>query len=327
MQIRLPAKELLKPSTFSMVAVAASFCAWLLPSFGTLRKGFTLSESIDLTAILVLSSWCLLIFLSFYLGHKTKVTLIRSRPIEGNLLALDSKWVYWVFTLLSASGTFYTLAKIISSLSLSEIILFIGLSQANALKYALYSDYSVGLVSFRYLVVYSASLALYKLIRYRKASVIHIFNLFVMLLAALISSRLIFVATLTVTVFILNFDKKKLAIKFSKGAVLVVAVFIILSTFNYSRNARFYESNNLSFAGAGISEIVTYLGSPFQVAIGRSKILDKLFPDAGDTYRNYVDTSKPLTTISAFIGLHEQMGYICWLYLACMCFLMGLLLS
>src|SRR5260370_17957122 len=129
MQIRLPAKELLKPSTFSMVAVAASFCAWLFPSFGTLRKGFTLSESIDLTAILVLSSWYLLIFLSFYLGHKTKVTLIRSRPIEGNLLALDSKWVYWVFTLLSAGGSFFTLAKLISFLSLFRKFFFLLFSQ------------------------------------------------------------------------------------------------------------------------------------------------------------------------------------------------------
>ena len=148
-----------------------------------------------------------------------------------------------------------------------------------------------------------------------------------MILVALISSRLIFVATLAVSFVIINVHRSSVRVHLAKMGVSFAVLFLILSTFNYSRNASSYEADNLAFWGAGLSEIVTYLGSPFQVAIGGAKITDKLVAGGGETYRSYVDISGSLNTNSAFVGLHEQMGYMCWPYIVCVCFAIGGLFS
>jgi hypothetical protein len=100
-------------------------------------------------------------------------------------------------------------------------------------------------------------------------------------------------------------------------------IFLILSVLNFSRNANYYERNRLSFGLAGVSEILAYLGSPFQVAIGSAPVVDQLVAGGGETYRNYVDVEENLNTNSAFTLLHEQMGYASWLYIATICLFMG----
>jgi hypothetical protein len=79
----------------------------------------------------------------------------------------------------------------------------------------------------------------------------------------------------------------------------------------------------LSFFAAGVSEIIAYLGSPFQAAIGTASVTDQLAAGGDQTYRKYVDEEETLNTNSAFVHLHEQMGYISWLYIAFVCFCMG----
>jgi hypothetical protein len=327
MKIKITVRKFTKPSTIAMVAVLMSFCAWLFPDFGFLRKGFETSEALDITSVLVLSCWYGLIFLSFFIGQRFGTTFMRPSPLRMPALAVDSGIIYYSFTFLSALGTVYTLAKIFSTLSLQQAIIYIGLHEANALKFALYEDYSIGFVSLRYLVVYSGSIALYRIIVFKQWRVTHVFNLLLLLSVVLISSRLIFVATIMISVLIVGFDRKSISINFAKSIVVLGTIFTALSVFNYSRNANFYESSNLSFAGGGLSEIITYLGSPFQVAIGSSKITDKITVEGGDSYRNYVDIAESLNTNSAFIELHEEMGYFCWIYIACICGVMGFVFS
>ena len=99
---------------------------------------------------------------------------------------------------------------------------------------------------------------------------------------------------------------------------------------NFSRNAGYYERNNLSFGLAGLNEIVAYLGTPFQVAVGAANVTDQLAaqgpgnPSHGtEPYRYYVDIGINYNTNSAFVALHEQMGYWCWPYIAVLCVFMG----
>ncbi len=237
---------------------------------------------------------------------------------------MDSNFFYYIFSFLSAIGIATTLITIFRSLSPLQAVVFISLGQANSLKEALYEDYSIGLVSLRYVVLYSASIALYRIVRWRSFGLLNILN--VLLLGAsalLLGSRLTLIATLLTVVFLLNFGKGSIPFSIPKLTLFATVLFLILSALNYSRNANYYESNRLSFGLAGVSEIVAYLGSPFQVAFGSAPVVDQLVAGGGETYRNYVDVEVNLNTNSAFVHLHEQMGFVSWAYIAVICVFMG----
>lgn len=325
MNISVPPKAILKPSFVSMAAMFASLTAWLFPSFGVLRKGFDSPARVEFSSFVVLACWYLLIFLSFTLGEKLGGQIvIRRSVVKERLLHLDSNFFYLIFSLLSTIGIATTLIKIFQLLSLQQAIVYIALGQANSFKEALYEDYSVGLVSLRYLVLYPASIALYRIIRWRSFRPLNILNVLMLGVAAvLLGSRLILIATLLTAVFLLSFGKRSIRFSIPKLTIFATILFLILSVLNFTRNAAYYERNKLSFGLAGVSEILAYLGSPFQVAIGSAPVVDQLVAGGGETYRNYVDVEQNLNTNSAFVHLHEQMGYVSWAYIAAICLFMG----
>jgi hypothetical protein len=262
--------------------------------------------------------------MSFTLGEKLgRFTILRGNFFTGRMPSLDSNFFYYIFSGLSAIGIATTLIRILQLLSLQQAAVFIVLGQANSLKEALYEDYSIGLVSLRYLVVYSASIALYRIIGRRSFGPLNILNVLMLLITAILSSRLIFIATLLTAVFLLNLGKTSIRFSIPKLTIFATLLFLVLSVLNFSRNADYYERNKLSFGLAGVSEIVAYLGSPFQVAIGSAGVTDQLVAGGDETYRNYVDEEINLNTNSAFIHLHEQFGYVSWAYIVVICLFMG----
>jgi hypothetical protein len=324
MNIAIPPRVILKPSVVSMTAVFASMAAWLFPSFGVLRKGFDSPAHVEFSSCVVLACWYLLIFMSFSLGEKAgRMIVLRESAVRGRMFNLDSNTLYYIFSFLSAIGIATTLIKIFQLLSLQQAIVFVVLGQANSLKEALYEEYSIGFVSLRYLVVYSASVALYRIFQRRSFRPLNILNVFMLGTTALLSSRLILIATLLTVVFLLNSSKRSIRLSVPKLTLFAAILFLILSVLNLSRNANYYERNRLSFGLAGVSEIVSYLGSPFQVAIGSAAVVDHLVAGGDQTYRDYVDVDENLNTNSAFVHLHEQMGYGSWPYIAAICLFMG----
>jgi hypothetical protein len=208
-----------------------------------------------------------------------------------------------------------------------QAIIYIYLGQGNRLKNTLYGDYSAGILSLRYLVLYSASLAIYRIVRLRNLSLLNFANLALLAIAALISSRLILIATILVSIFLLTFGKRHVRISLIKCGISGALLFAILSVLNSSRNSNFYAARDLSFAEAGVSEIITYLGAPFHVSIGAARRTDDIVAGQTDFYRELIDVEEGLTTNSAFLQLHEQMGYACWLYIAAVCLFMGFMFA
>lgn len=310
-----------------MGAVSASFAAWLFPSFGVLRKGFDHPANLNFDAFVVLACWYLLIFLSFFIGEKVG-ELLGPRPNfeKESLLDLRSNFIYYSFTFLCAIGIGMTLFVIFRSLSLQQVLLFIALGQANALKEALYEDYSVGFVSLRYLVLFSAAIAIYRVVRLKSYNLVNLLNVFMLAVSTLIlGSRLIFIATLLTATLLLTFDRTKVRVSVLKTVAALMCLFLILAVANYARNKNYYESNRASFIEAGASEILAYLGSPFQVSVGSAPVTDQLVVGGSETYRDYVDEEINLNTNSAFVHLHEGFGYVSWLYIAVVCSFMGFL--
>ncbi|HEX3470637.1 MAG TPA: O-antigen polymerase [Silvibacterium sp.] len=320
-------ERIARPSGIAIVAVALSFGAWLFPDFGLLRKGFTVAEYPGLTSLFILFSWYLLIFTGFSIGERLGTPSAVSRRKRNNLPPLNSQAVYWTFTVLSAIGVIATFFRIFHTLPFQQAILYIYLGQANRLKNTLYNDYGAGILSLRYLVLYSASLAIYRIGKFKRLSFIAVVNIALLAMTALLSSRLILIATVLVSAFLLNYGKKTIKIGIVKLMVLTGIIFAVLSLLNYSRNSNFYSGRNLSFTEASLSEIVTYLGSPFQVSIGAAKRMDEIAGETPESYREFVDVEESLTTNSAFVHLHEQMGYLSWLYIGALCCFMGFMFS
>ena len=325
MNIPWPSRAILRPSVVSMTAMFGSLAAWLFPSFGILRKGFNNPARLDFGAFVVLACWYLLIFMSFSIGEKAgRLMVLRKKAPSGNLFDLDSNFVYGAFTLLTTIGIASTAFSIFRSLSLQQALVFIALGQGNSLKEALYENYSVGVVSLRYLVLYSAAIALYRIIRSKSYSAINIFNIVLLGVSTLLlGSRLIFIATLLTATLILTFGKSTIRISITKTIALATSLFLILGVANFARNKDYYERNGLTFVEAGVSEIIAYLGSPFQVAVGSAPVTEQLAAGGNETYRNYVDEEVNLNTNSAFVHLHEQIGYASWVYISGICLFMG----
>jgi hypothetical protein len=310
-----------------LLAVILSFCAWLCPDFGVLRKGFTAPEHPGPLEWFILFSWYLLIFTSLSLGQKLRASFAGPPHRRVNLPSLDSIGVYRTFTILAAVGTVSTLFRIFSTLPLLQALVYIYVGQANRLKITLYQDYSAGLLSLRYLVLYSASLAIYRIVKFRKLSFLNIANIVLLAMTTLISSRLILIATLVISAFLITYEKRSIKISVIKLAVAAGILFAVLSVLNSSRNSRFYANLNLSFTEASISEIVTYLGAPFHVSLGAARRTDEIAAGGTDLYREYIDIEEALTTNSAFVQLHEQMGYVSWLYIGVVSCFMGFMFS
>jgi hypothetical protein len=315
-----------------MMAVSASLAAWLFPTFGVLKKGFENPSHLDLTAAVILACWYLLIFTSFFLGQKIVGLWFSSRGYKptSRLLDLESNVIYLGFTLISAVGLGAMVMTIFQSMSLTQMILYISLGQSNALKWAVYEDYHIGIVSLRYVVLYPASVALYRIIRLKRYSLLNIFNVLMLAVCTFVSFRLILIAAFVTTLFLVTFDSKSIRFSVAKLVLIAGSLFLILSVLNLSRNAGYYERNNLSFGLAGLNEIVAYLGTPFQVAVGAANVTDQLAaqgpgdPSHGtEPYRYYVDIMINYNTNSAFVALHQQMGYWCWPYIAVLCSFMG----
>src|SRR5271166_1330701 len=229
MKFKINITHVARPSSIVVFAVTLSLCAWLFPDFGVLRKGFTVAEHPNLISSFIIFSWYLLIFAGLSLGQKLGASLATRQPGNNTIPPLDSRTVYWTFTILSMIGVISTYFRIFHSLSFLQAVLYIYLGQANRLKGTLYDEYSAGILSLRYLVLYSASLAIYRIVKFRKLSPLNIANLALLAVTALISSRLILIATILISIFLLTFGKRYVRISLVKFGIFAGVLFAMLS--------------------------------------------------------------------------------------------------
>ncbi len=332
--MNIPVRAMLKPSTISMMAVAASFFAWIFPSFDVLQKGFTVPSRLDLTSAVILACWYLLIFTCFFFGQKAGELAIHPRfRVADSIVGLDSNPAYYAYTLVATAGVVKTVYEISRSLSLKEAFIIVGLGQTNSLREAFLEDYSVGIISLRYAVLFPAAIALYRIIRHKRFSALHLFNLFLLAVIAFLSYRLILIATTLTTVFLLSASRRFLKVSLTKIALVGGLLFLMISGLTFSRNGNYYEDNGLSFWLAGVNEIDAYLGTSFQVAVASATHLEQLAAGgigggAGqEPYRSYADILILYNTNSAFVHLHQQLGYLAWVYIIAVCGLTGFTFS
>lgn len=294
---------------------------WSLPTSGFARTGYVHASEITLQAAMLIFFWYLVIWCSLRFGEIAgNGYVITRRPHK---VSLDSTGILATFTGLAAIGIFSTYYKVLSSLGLEGAIGFVASGLANELKESLYEEYSAGIVSLRYLVAFSVSLSIYRYTQRKKVDVWMIANVVLLAMSALLSSRLIFVASVVITAFLTKRWQRVLTINVPRLLIGIGVLFTVLALLNYSRNGNYYADDGYGFWGAGLSSIITYVGSPFQVMLKAADEPGFLASHGPDSARIIADIDETLNTNSSFVQLHETFGFGAWPYIIVLCVVMG----
>ena len=298
----------IKPYGIVAFTMFASYLMWEFPTFdGNIRKGFSESFEPSNIGVIVCGIWTMITIGLAYCGFKTgKLLKINSKKIDERA-SIEAIRPYIIISILGHIGITYVIFRLIGSLGIKGIIGAIAGGQANTLKDALYSDYSVGVSSLRYLAIPAAALGFYHITR-KRFIFLSLLNILALGVVAIISSRLSIIFTIF-TLLPLMLNESKIKIKFVHVAIILVVLFHILAALNYSRNIGFYRTIGIdNFYLAGFSEIVTYVGSPFQGFISAGTLMNGLYLASDIDSSIKTGISFELSTNSAFLELVRSSG-------------------
>jgi len=316
-------KRAITPSGIVILTTILSFLAWSFPGFeGQVRKGFVTPYPVGSWGLFLCVLWLAVMIFGAFAGFLTGSRLRLQTGLLNRRVSLDAFRPYLLISLIAYVGIVYVFIQLIGALGISGIVGAVGGGQANTLKDTLYDSYSVGVVSLRYLAIPAAALALYHLTR-RRYIFISVVNIIALALVAVISSRLSLIFTVFTAVPLFVF-KSKLRIRPRTVFLAVLILFHLLAALNYSRNISFYRTIGIdNFYAAGFSEIVTYLGSPFQGFLATGELGDRLQGTSDIDASNATGISFELSTNSAFLELTRGVGVLQAFLVLALCTLLG----
>ena len=301
----------IKPHGILICSMLLCFLAWVFPGFGFLRKGFEHRDSLlsvgALTLYMLYGSMIFLAYFGFIIGSKFR---FNNRRIT-RVLSLDRNLPYYLLTAVAMVGFAYFALYLIKAVGISGMVSSVGEGQANDLKEALYADYAIGPLSLRYVVILAGGVAIFRMITGISRSIVDLANIGALLLTGLASSRLSVVTALLLGIGLYVSHERSIRLPIWQPIVAGCAFFALLAVYNSTRNSNFYaERGNDGMLGAGLSEMVTYLGTPFQGALSSAGNLDEISSgaDPGDV----AGIELSLTTNSALTELLSLIGYWCF---------------
>lgn len=300
---------LLKPYVILFFTNAIAFFAWSFPSFDVLRKGFDIPHPLISFGAFSYFLSLTIIFLFSYLAYKfsKRIFHVKYMMMDFNRCMVSNR-IFAFSLFISSIGFLAALLGVVKKATVVQLFSFISLGQANEIKYLLYEDYSIGFVSLRYCIIISASFLLYRRLNGVRSMALDLITVVLLLFSSLISSRLTFIASIVGGIYLFLFFKRKIRVNFLKTSIIIFSVFFILSLLNWSRNSNYYEARELSFFSGGVSEIITYLGSPVQGAMTAFEYESEV--SSLDTFYRLSTIEENLNTNSSFHIYISKYGYV-----------------
>ena len=304
-------KSFIKPHWILVFPIALSFLAWIFPDFGFLRKGFDRLPPLSSKGVFMAFFWYTLALTATFLGYYIGTYLKLSSKLVDRYANLRSDFGYKILTTFVVLGIFAVASKLLNAFSVGQILQIIASGNANQLKYQLYEDYSIGLLSLRYVAIHGFPIAIFRRFYLKKKSTLDYLNIISLVFTSIIASRLSVIMALLTTVLLFIIHSPKIKLSILKPVAAGLILFFILSFLSHSRNKGFYEQRDLYFFWAGVSEIVTYLGTPFQGAssVGNNHHLITKDPT---NWTDYAGIEPSLSTNSAFLELFSNYGWFCF---------------
>lgn len=291
------------PQNVYIITTLMSFMGWITPDFGVLRKGFDKPQDLASAA----GCWVLLSIFLCYMALKIGFIIGGGRnevESEGAHI-FSSDTVYILVIGLAFLGDAYSVISIYRSGGMSIILSSFTDGSANDLKKTLYENYSAGFATLRYTSILAGALLFARRLCGVRRFLYDIGALLSLLLCALISSRLSLIAACFGGGYLYMQAVGHVRVKIGRIILVGILLFLMLSVLSWTRNKNFYSSRGMGFLSSGVSEIVTYLGTPFQGQI--FSFFDPEYSVKNDLYfKGGVEVS--LTTNSAFIDLFSDYG-------------------
>jgi hypothetical protein len=331
-------KHILKPYNLVLITVFLSFLAWLVPMSPSIRRGFSIKEEFSAFSFLLLLVWYLCIFLFSYLGFQLGRKIQKSQGIDN----CHDSFFYKTLSFFSLLGI--TITYITIFVKNPYFWDYVANNQANQLKYTLYDNYVLGVNTLRYLTIISSAIAIVNILKNKEVKRLDFLNIVSLFFNSLISSRLSIIMAVVIAIYLIK--RRNIIVPFRKVVIVLIITFSVLTYLNYVRNANFYlenyQINNPIFSN--VSEILTYLGSPFQVSLGVANnaplinnwvslensivfLVPTFFDDFINlnsnhvqSYRDYVDVEPTLTTNSVFADMFPSVGYFSFVIISIICF-------
>lgn len=263
-----------RPSTVIAVTASLSFAVCLL---GIIAIPTAIPIQLSFTGTVGTVIWYLIVMAMAEMGYLLGVRSRRPTPVDS----IKGYTVITIGAIIGVTATFYT---ILSALGIGGVINAIAQSSGNAMKQALYTEYSIGPMSLRYLAIASGAIALRDLFfddaryRYQRSwsrFLVAIVNLGLLVTVGLVSSRLSIVAAVIVGATDSHLKGKLRRISPFFVGILIVVMFTVLTVFNWTRNANYYRTrysvdNPVSMS---LIEIVRYVGYPWAATTAGVDIL------------------------------------------------------
>jgi hypothetical protein len=293
-------------------ALLLSFAAWLLPDFGILRKGYEHREVLGEQALLLLLAWYTLSGLAGYAGFALGSRWRIDASKYSIFCPLDEPAGLLALRLLTWLGIGYAWVTIGSGLGLSGVQDAIAGTQGNDFTKALYESYSIGVASLRYGAILLGGLAIWRVLTDKSVGPGTLFDVAALGLNAVVSSRLSIVAASVIGILLVYAGEGRLSVRAKRKLLIYGCVaFAALTLLNSLRNTNYYESQHVYNPWiANVSEIVAYLGSPFQGSVWAANEYVQLVRKGEDIGLPNVEEN--LTTNSAFLELITHTGALGW---------------
>lgn len=300
--------RLLQPHVVIASGILISALAWVFPDFGYLRKGLVGGKyPVSVSGIFLVLLWIICLVGSTYISYTVTVRVVRPWQRANRRVPIDAYMPYLLVSLIGWTGAAYVAIDLVRELGVLGVLEAVKSNNANALKLALYEDYRIGLPSLRYVTILAGALALYHF-AHRRFIFLNILNLLALGSVSLVSSRLAVICAV-ITALPLIASTPAFTIR-KRTLVLGAAVlFLVLSALNWSRNGNFYRNYGIdNWLLAGFSEIIAYVGSPFQGFLAAATLRDVLVGQNLLSLPHYIQVSPELTTNSAFLQLITEGG-------------------
>lgn len=311
---------ILKPYYAILFPVLLSLFAWLVPDSWINVRGFGKKESFGTNAFGILLSWYFFAIISsfffFYLGKKNP-----QFKKFNKIVSIDNIKPYLLFTLIAWTGFIASFYKIISSVGLSSLYLILFVDhQGNKTEQILYENYSIGILSLRYVLILTFGISLYRLQIFKEYKLVNFLNIiFFIIYTAVLGRRLQVIFGLFVYLSLANSNGNLL--KLIKAKYIYLSFFLITSLVIVATTVRNYntfkEKGSTNVFSATLDNIIEYLGPPMQVTFSIANNIDKAIQ--GRSYWEYTNVGRSLTTNSAFSELIIEWGWWSYFYSIIVC--------
>ena len=323
---------LVRPVPLLLIPAAISAIIWAAPWGSGVRRGYFERAHLGPSAVVFLLAWygTWAVF-----GHAGYLIGRTSRPVALVNSTTDRSY-YRYFTGLAILGTAWTYGAV----AYRDPGLITGAVrhlQFNLVRKAV--PYSAGPATLRYASIAAGSIAIFELVRTRRATPVHLLNVILLALTAALASRLSLVMAVVLLLGLVVHRSPNARIPVRWLIAGLVLFWFATSGLNYVRNAQFYRNVYQVDDPMTMNayETIAYLGAPFQVSVGVAGQGDDDFPGAGtvasgiagfltpsyvaspsgaltdreDSYRSYVDVEPGLTTNSVLSVMYGAIGLWC----------------